>query len=49
MAWADALTVGSFCDWRLPLAQASCRFNCTASELDHLWHSELGNALNGLN
>lgn len=50
MAWAADLTVGSFSDWRLPvaLAPATCTvgiFNCTASELGHLWYSELGNSV----
>lgn len=49
VAWAADLTVGSFSDWRLPVAQASCQFNCTTSELGHLWYSELGNAVNGSN
>ena len=52
MAWAADLTVGSFSDWRLPVAQnpATCTplsYNCTASELGHLWYSELGNAVDG--
>ena len=54
MAWAADLTVGSFSDWRLPVGQAhaTCgnfNFNCTASELGHLWYSELGNAVNAFN
>ena len=50
MAWADALTVGSFSDWRLPVGQLvpSCIFNCTNTELGHLWYSELGNAVGSL-
>ena len=52
MAWAADLTVGSFSDWRLPVAQnpLTCTisiYNCTASELGHLWYSELGNAVSG--
>lgn len=49
MAWAADRTVGSFSDWRLPVADVTCfaRFNCPASELGHLWYSELGNAVDG--
>ncbi len=49
MAWADALTMGGFNDWRLPVAQANCGFNCTTSELGHLWYSELGNVVDSNN
>ncbi len=47
MAWAADLAAGSFSDWRLPVGQATpfCSSNCTASELGHLWYSELGNSV----
>ncbi len=49
--WAESLTVGSFTDWRLPEADPSCgtAFNCTTSEMGHLYYSELGNSIGGRN
>lgn len=51
-AWAASLTVGGFTDWRLPttpVPDASCAnasrssgFDCTGSEMGHLFYSELG-------
>jgi MYXO-CTERM domain-containing protein len=50
VAWADALTVGAFDDWRLPTAlnadgSGPCgpAYNCTGSEMGHLWYTALGN------
>jgi hypothetical protein len=50
VAWADALTVGAFDDWRLPTAlnadgSGPCgpAHNCTGSEMGHLWYTALGN------
>lgn len=52
--WAASLTVGGRTDWRLPTTlqpDASCEtqtndlssgFNCTGSEMGHLFHDELG-------
>jgi hypothetical protein len=54
MAWADQLTYGGFTDWRLPTTlqpDATCanqysfgsgQFNCTGSEMGHLFYNELG-------
>jgi hypothetical protein len=54
MAWADQLTYGGFTDWRLPSTlqpDATCanqysfgsgQFNCTGSEMGHLFYTELG-------
>lgn len=54
MAWADQLTYGGFIDWRLPTTlqpDATCanqysfgsgQFNCTGSEMGHLFYNELG-------
>jgi hypothetical protein len=49
MFWADATTwaanlvYGGKDDWRLPIADTSCfGFNCTGSELGHLFYQELG-------
>ncbi len=42
-AWAASLTVGGFTDWRLPTSDATCLgFNCTGSEMGHLFYNELG-------
>jgi hypothetical protein len=50
VAWADRLAVGAFDDWRLPTAlnadgSGPCgpAFNCTGSEMGHLWYTALGN------
>jgi hypothetical protein len=40
-AWADALTVGSAIDWRLPTASACTGSPCTG-EFNHLFYDELG-------
>lgn len=61
-AWADQLTYGGFTEWRLPTTlqpDASCAnqysfgsggFNCTGSEMGHLFYNELGGtAGNGYN
>jgi hypothetical protein len=55
--WADALSVtfgGNFIDnWRLPTAlnqdgSGPCSgYNCTGSEMGHLYYTELGNAAGG--
>ena len=54
MAWADQLTYGGFTNWRLPTTlqpDATCanqysfgsgQFNCTGSEMGHLFYTELG-------
>ena len=49
--WAASLTVGGFSDWRLPatlMMDATCNtvssssgFNCTGSEMGHLFYNEL--------
>jgi len=47
--WADALSLSFggnvYDDWRLPITfDESCdRFNCTNSEMGHLYYTELGN------
>ncbi len=46
--WVASLTVGGFTDWRLPTAlnqdgSGPCHgFNCTDSEMGHLFYNELG-------
>ncbi|MXS82234.1 DUF1566 domain-containing protein [Nitrosomonas oligotropha] len=43
MAWAASLNVGGVSDWRLPTTDAFCvNYNCTTSELGHLFYKELG-------
>lgn len=45
VAWADGYSFGGYSDWRLPTSDTICfGFGCTASEMGHLWHTELGNA-----
>jgi uncharacterized protein DUF1566 len=40
--WADGLTYGGYTDWRLPNSDTCIGYNCTGSELGHLYYSELG-------
>ena len=43
-AWATGLNVDGYTGWRLPTADPPCgaNFNCTGSELGHLYYTELG-------
>jgi Protein of unknown function (DUF1566)/PEP-CTERM motif len=44
--WADNQIFGGYTDWRLPSSDESCAplpFNCTGSEMGHLWYVEWGN------
>lgn len=49
VAWAENLAYGGFDDWRLPTSlnqdgTGPCfGFNCTGSEMGHLYYTELGN------
>ena len=45
-SWVAGLTIGGVSGWRLPTADPSCvgAFNCTGSEMSHLFYSELGGA-----
>lgn len=48
VSWADNLTFGGYTDWRLPTSDVTCpmadpQYNCTGSEMGHLWYVELGN------
>ena len=55
VAWADGFSIGGYDDWRLPTTlqpDATCGsqyagqdygYNCTGSEMGHLWYVELGN------
>lgn len=41
-AWAAGLTYGGYSDWRLPTSDTCIGYNCTGSELGHLFYTELG-------
>ena len=44
MSWAENMTFGGYTDWRLPTSDTTCPlYNCTGSEMGHLWYVELGN------
>ena len=43
VAWADNMSFGGYTDWRLPTSAACLSFDCTGSEMGHLWYVELGN------
>jgi len=50
--WANNLTVNFggtiYDDWRLPIADPNCSgYNCTNSEMGHLYYTELGNSAGG--
>ena len=55
--WADNLNFLGYDDWRLATADASCinhsnidalQYNCTGSELGHLYYNCLGNVAGGI-
>lgn len=59
VAWADGFSFAGYDDWRLPTTlrpDPSCSshsggedfgYNCTGSEMGHLWYVELGNTAGG--
>lgn len=47
MAWADRFSFAGYSDWRLPTSDACCGYDCTGSEMGHLWYVELGNVTAG--
>ena len=42
--WANTLVVGGVSGWRLPMSDTCYQYNCTGSEMGHLWYVELGNS-----
>ena len=42
MIWAGNLSYGGYTDWRLPTSDTCSGFNCTGSEMGHLFYNELG-------
>jgi hypothetical protein len=48
VAWADGFRFAGYSDWRLPKNEISCvGYDCTGSEMGHLWYVELGNSAGG--
>lgn len=44
VTWADGFSFGGYTDWRLPTSDSCYGYNCTGSEMGHLWYVELGNS-----
>lgn len=42
-----SFSFGGYSDWRLPTSDYCSDFNCTGSEMGHLWYVELGNIPGG--
>lgn len=47
VAWADGYSFAGYEDWRLPTSDACTGYDCTGSEMGHLWYLELGNPAGG--
>jgi Protein of unknown function (DUF1566)/PEP-CTERM motif len=43
VAWAGGFSFAGYDDWRLPTGGDCSQYNCTDSEMGHLWYVELGN------
>ena len=43
VAWADGFSFSGYDDWRLPVSDECQGYDCTGSEMGHLWYVELGN------
>lgn len=48
VAWADGFSFAGYADWRLPTSDTCEGYNCTGSEMGHLYFVELGNPVGGL-
>lgn len=46
-SWADNFSFGGYSDWRLPVSNGCGGYNCTGSEMGHLWYVDLGNLAGG--
>lgn len=44
MTWADNLVYRGYNDWRLPTSDTCGGYNCTGSELGHMFYTNLGNS-----
>lgn len=49
VAWADGFSFAGYDDWRLPTSDSCSGYNCTGSEMGHLWYWELGNLQGAMN
>lgn len=47
VTWADGFSFAGYSDWRLPTSDSCIGFDCTGSEMGHLWYVELGNVAPG--
>jgi|CXWL01.1.fsa_nt_gi hypothetical protein len=47
VGWADGFSFAGYDDWRLPTSDTCSGYNCTGSEMGHLWYVELGNPAGG--
>lgn len=43
VTWAANYSFGGYSDWRLPTSDTCNGYNCTGSEMGHLWYVEQGN------
>jgi hypothetical protein len=48
VAWAEGFSFAGYSDWRLPTSDTCSTYNCTGSEMGHLWYVELGNTAGAL-
>ena len=47
VSWAADFSFAGYEDWRLPTSDTCTDYNCTGSEMGHLWYVELGNSAPG--
>ena len=46
--WVGSFSIGGVSDWRLPISAVCSGYDCTNSEMGHLFYTELGNAAGSL-